>query len=203
MKFIYALIDPRDNRIRYIGHCASISRRMRQHSWDARHGRALPVYDWMRGLMAESLKPDHKIIEQTGNDIREAYWIEHYRQQGEPLLNLASGGRTGWRHHEDTKIRMQTPHSDEHRANATVGRLRALADGRGVSRGDKNGIHLHPELVQGTNNGNAKMDDSKVRQMRLLYDNGTGSTNTLAKDFGISQCTCWKILRRLAWKHVD
>ena len=109
-----------------------------------------------------------------------------------------------WKHTEATRQKMRDRiRTPEHNANARLARLKALAEGRGRATGDRNGLRKHPESVlRGAKNGNAKMDDDKVRQMRERYERGDGNTNTLAAEFEISQATCWKIIHKLAWKHV-
>lgn len=92
--FIYALIDPRDNAIRYIGKANDPQHRFQVHirscEKEATHkGR------WIKGLKLLNLAPLLKIVEEIPFDRwkeREAYWIQYYHSQGAPLTNGTAGG---------------------------------------------------------------------------------------------------------------
>ena len=83
--FIYALSDPKDNKIHYIGQSIDPKRRYFDHYHDAGSTSL-----WIRELIEEGLRPLLSIIEETDVENvrdREAYWIDFYCQQGEPLEN--------------------------------------------------------------------------------------------------------------------
>ncbi len=48
----------------------------------------------------------------------------------------------------------------------------------------------------------AKISEADAIQIRALHNSKTYPTRKLARDFGISQCTVMKILKRVAWNHV-
>lgn len=201
MKTVYALLDPRSQQIRYVGICADIKRRMRQHLSDAKHGKQLPVYDWIRDLIAANSRPACEPIERTDDDEREAYWINFYREQGHPLTNLMSGGRN--LHHEQTIIKMRRPKTPEHRAAAAAA-LQKVRDS-GCFRlltGDDNPMRKHPESVlRGESNAIAKLTSAQVNEMRIRFASGE-STVSLGKSFCVSQHTAWRIVHRKTWRHL-
>ena len=86
---IYALIDPRDGAIRYIGMTRDIYQRMRQHSRCVGDNSAKNA--WIEELQQEQLMfimhslEKVKTIEQAL--ARELYWIDYYQRQGAALLN--------------------------------------------------------------------------------------------------------------------
>lgn len=88
---VYALIDPRDNAVRYIGITHDVYQRMRQHSrciGDNEQKNA-----WIQELQDLQLMFHMHVIEQVSTVEkaleRESYWIHHYLQQGIPLLNIS------------------------------------------------------------------------------------------------------------------
>jgi hypothetical protein len=91
--YIYALIDPRDEKIRYIGQSIKPDKRYEQHlnEIETNPGKI----GWINGLEIRGLKPEMKILEvaneKTWQD-RERWWIERGREFGWPLLNIAPGG---------------------------------------------------------------------------------------------------------------
>lgn len=50
---IYALRDPRDGNLRYIGKANNAEKRLKSHMKDSRH-RKTPVYAWFRKLAAQA-----------------------------------------------------------------------------------------------------------------------------------------------------
>lgn len=70
--------------------------------------------------------------------------------------------------------------------------------------GGMNGAHTHPELVRrGEAHVRAKLNDEKVRAIRLLYSVGTTPQESLAKQFGVSKSLIWAILAGKIWLHVE
>ena len=94
---IYALVDPRDNLVRYIGITTDTKYRYRQHS---RRGYNRSIWKWARELEHLGMFPVMHIIEtinreaETSDDAfkqivseREAYWIGEYLRLGASLFN--------------------------------------------------------------------------------------------------------------------
>jgi hypothetical protein len=106
---IYALVDPRDGRVRYVGASTDPSRRLREHLRTARrhlrNGSEFPVYGWLGELLSAGLRPELRTLEvvpgreeQPGEyGFREAVeaerrWIRRHRRQ---LYNVELSWRTG------------------------------------------------------------------------------------------------------------
>lgn len=90
---IYALVDPRDNSVRYVGKANNAAARLKTHLRDA-NLRHTPVYCWIRKLRAEGVAPDIKVLESVHCDEwaqAEVRWIAEMRQSCD-LLNVANGG---------------------------------------------------------------------------------------------------------------
>lgn len=54
----------------------------------------------------------------------------------------------------------------------------------------------------GESNGQARLTEEIVREIRLYHAASGQSTHSVARHFGISQGQCYRIVRRQAWKHV-
>lgn len=91
---IYALTDPRDGKIRYIGKATCAHKRFKTHILDARR-RFTPVYQWINELAAIGAVPGLMVLETCPSEfweIREKLWIKEARNMGGFLLNVAAGG---------------------------------------------------------------------------------------------------------------
>lgn len=95
---IYALLDPRQGRVRYVGQ--SIRGICRAHQ----HANPSTLYvesnlhkkHWILTLVRRGLKPQPLVLEagiaETDLDTRELFWINHFKKSGASLTNLATGG---------------------------------------------------------------------------------------------------------------
>lgn len=88
-----------------------------------------------------------------------------------------------------------------------------------LPKGERNGSRLHPERrprgdkhwthnvdvmpTAGENGWNSKLTDDDVRMIRSLYASGRHSQSQLGVLFGTTQTNIGRIVRRLAWKHVE
>lgn len=90
MQSVYALIDPRDSQVRYIGIARDVFKRYAQHL-NYPHRNAENI-EWINDLKASGTAPLLKVIEAdiSNQDIyeREKYWITHYIKIGAPLTNI-------------------------------------------------------------------------------------------------------------------
>lgn len=92
---IYALTDPRDGAVRYIGKAVDAAKRYAQHIGRSRGPRPFPVHRWICKLASIGLRPVLEIVERCPH----AEWqqaerdlIAECRRLGFPLLNVADGG---------------------------------------------------------------------------------------------------------------
>lgn len=93
--YIYALLDPSTNEIRYIGKTNNPEHRMGQHLWDSKtHRKHCHNHRWINALMESGITPEMKIIEECGDNWqdRERFWIKYYRDIGVKLTNVTDGG---------------------------------------------------------------------------------------------------------------
>lgn len=95
--FIYALIDPRDNRVRYIGDSVNVANRVEGHF----SNRDNPlIWKWVRELKSVGLMPKVQTLAdchgETYARFLEAVYIDEYQRYQGDLLNrsfLAAGSR--------------------------------------------------------------------------------------------------------------
>lgn len=92
MAQIYALIDPRDHSLRYIGKANSALKRLNSHLRDCTR-RNTPVYRWIRKLVGLGCPPEILVLSECDDWQREERrLIASARDRGYKLLNVADGG---------------------------------------------------------------------------------------------------------------
>lgn len=94
---VYALVDPRDGQIRYVGQTRStLRRRMINHiravkRCEQREERMSPCQSWISYCLSLGIKPEIKMLQKRAQwDASEAAWIERLSSQGSRLLNVAA-----------------------------------------------------------------------------------------------------------------
>ena len=92
---VYALLDPRDQKVYYIGMSRRPEVRLIEHTSQKAYKLR---YAWIKALEQQGLRPLLKIIETAGKDRayafkREKYWIRYFLSQNAPLLNLSTTRR--------------------------------------------------------------------------------------------------------------
>ena len=86
--YIYGLVDPRDNEIRYIGRTIDPDIRLRAHCRMVDPGKLKTM--WILELKAFQLEPEMKILEKVDRDEEEEAekrWVRYFIKIGKPLLN--------------------------------------------------------------------------------------------------------------------
>jgi hypothetical protein len=92
--YIYALIDPRDGAVRYIGQTTGpLLKRRAEHYYSPTNQY---TRKWIAELREAGVRPDIKALEEVAIDdldSREFYWIVACRERGADLLNVAATNR--------------------------------------------------------------------------------------------------------------
>jgi len=118
--FIYGLVDPRTQYLRYIG--KSNRPEVRRWRHNCADGTKNHRTDWLRSLKKERLKPELFIIEQVPMaewEEAERFWICYFKGIGCPLVNGTSGGDGGKVLTQATREKLRSialargPHSEE------------------------------------------------------------------------------------------
>ena len=93
--FIYALIDPRNNKMRYIGKTINkIGTRLSKHISNIKYESKTHKTNWIKQLLKNGLFPTIKLIEicnEENWEDRERFYIKKYRKH---LTNTTDGGET-------------------------------------------------------------------------------------------------------------
>lgn len=91
--YIYSLLDPTNDLVRYIGWTSSIDKRYKEHLKEAKSGSKNHRCNWIRLLLSQNKFPIIKIIEEvpySKRHEREIYWIAYYGREN--LVNGSNGG---------------------------------------------------------------------------------------------------------------
>lgn len=106
---IYALIDPTDNQIRYVGKTIyNLSTRLSQHIRDKNN--KTYKFKWINSLLNKNAKPKIVLIEEVFEDEwieKERMYIRLFNSMGFKLTNTSEGGEgggtKGYKHSDDFK----------------------------------------------------------------------------------------------------
>lgn len=107
--FIYALTDPRDGQIRYVGKTFNLESRFRGHLKEKIGSKK---NNWIHGLRSAGLKPSVEVLEtidcKDDSDWAdsERFWISTLSFYGFRLLNLTSGGDSGFSMSSETRTKL-------------------------------------------------------------------------------------------------
>lgn len=92
---VYALVDPRNQAIRYIGATQNLHRRLLEHVNPREVATSgVKVRSWVADLAAEDLVPGVVMLEEVDGEHRqerESQWIYFGRSVGWDLLNIIGG----------------------------------------------------------------------------------------------------------------
>lgn len=93
MTTIYALHDPEDNGVRWVGRTQNMAVRLRAHM-QPKVTETTPRAEWIRSLKAKGLQPVMRPLDRGRFGSveackRERHWITSLLASGEPLLNVA------------------------------------------------------------------------------------------------------------------
>lgn len=92
--YIYKLIDPITNEIRYIGKTGNLHNRYKNHLSHSKYLHTR-IGNWIKSILNKGLLPIVEIIEECDISTwveREQYWIKYYRDKGLNLVNFSKGG---------------------------------------------------------------------------------------------------------------
>lgn len=125
---IYALRDPRNAHILYVGKSINPSRRYAKHC----QGHHIGTATWVMELAGLELRPELVILEETDQEHwpeRERYWIEFYSRDRE-VLNRVAGGWGGTEPKPSTRRKMAAAHRGKPLPESAKQKLSAYWKGR-------------------------------------------------------------------------
>lgn len=95
--YIYMLVDPLTNLVRYIGKANDIDVRFKEHIRKSKYSKTYKN-NWINSLLKEGFEPIIEIIDiVSDNDwgFWEQFWIDQFKVWGFNLTNIANGGVGG------------------------------------------------------------------------------------------------------------
>ncbi len=199
-RYIYGLVDPESNEIRYIGKSIRPIERLQNHMNDkSKCHRA----HWLQSLKSKGLKPELVIFESiSGSDDwswqeSEKYWIKRGKALGWPLTNNTDGGdgvvnlpaetrekmRKAWlgrKHKPETLIKLSQASKGRVKTQEMRDAMSLKMKGRVITWGDK------------VSEATKKFSDAQIVQIKTRLDAGELGIN-LAKEYGVHRTTISKI----------
>src|SRR5665213_2971556 len=111
MNYIYVLIDPVSNEIRYVGKTTNPRGRLRQHINHAKRGERTHRDNWINVLLRNGSEPVFETIDVVSDaywDKAEQKWVSLFKNSGCRLTNMTEGGdkggsTLGFKHSPETK----------------------------------------------------------------------------------------------------
>lgn len=202
MVTIYALADPRNSKIRYVGCSIDPKRRRRENLGRARRGvpgaMPEPHRKWLLSLDAVGMRPSLRvlaIVEKTEAAMTEKRAIALFRRLGEPILNECDGGLgiPGYRHRPEIVARFATsmkgkPKSESHRAALAVAAHRRTYSESELAqkRQHMNRIRHLVKPRRGEEHSRAKLTYEIVSEVRKRYASGGCTHRSLGREYGVS-----------------
>src|SRR6266702_6836492 len=90
MYVVYALVDPRDEAVHYVGFTEDVYRRFLEHIQGS--GTNYEKNKWVFDMREANIMIQMRHLEETEDiehaRIREEYWIKHYKMLKDPLSNM-------------------------------------------------------------------------------------------------------------------
>lgn len=112
--FIYTLIDPFTNEIRYVGKSNNPKKRLYDHL-SLCYTTHTHKNNWIKSLLEKNTKPILDIIDEVSIDeweFWEKYWIKKFKDDGENLTNYSKGGNGISKHGYNTIEKMKIRHKE-------------------------------------------------------------------------------------------
>ena len=182
--YIYALCDPRDDAIRYVGRTVNLKDRYRNHlkaKWNTHR------CCWIKGLKEIGLRPKMIILETVvESECRDAemWWIGHLRETGCDLTNHSDGGDGILNPTPDTRRRM------------------SLSAKR---RGPNNKGHKYSvELKEANRDRGQKLSTEQVLEIRKILSEDLETTySDLATQYGVHWRTIFNIVSGRTYSQIS
>ena len=163
---IYKLIDPTDNKVRYIGLTFN-DLRMRLKSHLSEPGKSHKIF-WIKKLKKQGLKP---IIESVEENIstydeacqREIYYIDHFKSLGCDLTNMATGGNKNKIMSKESRKKM----SDSQKKRYETFKMKFSDESKETLRSSTIERFKNPEEREKLRIANKRYEDSKTPEQKL------------------------------------
>jgi len=182
--YIYALCDPRDDVIRYVGRTVNLKDRYRSHlraKWGTHR------CCWIKGLKEIGLKPKMivlEVVDESKCRSAEMWWIAHLKDVGYDLTNHSDGG---------DGILNPTPDTRE--------KMSINAKKRGPIR--PKGYKCSDAEKETNRNAQQKLSARQVLEIRKMLSENTEITySDLADQYGVHWRTIVNIVSGRTYSHI-
>lgn len=190
MFYIYGLIDPITQELRYVGKTYNIRIRYNEHM--SKLKKNTYKNNWIKKLLQNKLKPEIYCFEEfdSENDAYEAeeFYISYFKQIGCKLTNNSVGGRGGTkgsiRSHEFKKQKSDLIKGSK---NPMYGKFGELNPFYGKKQPDSVKIIVR------------KLSMNDALNIRQFYASENFSLNDLAIKFGVSKRTILRIIQNKSY----
>lgn len=200
--FIYILIDPETNMVRYVGKSNNPNKRLYQHIIRSKNSKGHShKINWIKSLDVKGLKPIISIIDEVKYEdweISESYWIAQFKQWGFKLTNLTEGGQggNGYKHSKESIKRI---------SESQIGKKLSEEHKKSISESVKKHAKENPNYNRGGGNTKHIIDRDEIYE-KYIIDNL--SLNKCAEYFGVGKKKIFDTLQeynikkdKSAWKH--
>lgn len=178
--YIYALLCPTTDELRYVGKTVDLTSRYNTHCNDKTN-----TYrgKWIRSLKMHGHKPVMIVLEQSDSDNwieAESFYIQYFKSIGCRLTNLTNGGEglTGYVHSAETKHKISKAHKGK--VLSTQTRLKMSAARTGTKRSEEYRQRVS-ERYKGRTYTTQALENMRVgRGKHYLITTPTGETVTVS-----------------------
>lgn len=209
--YIYLLIDPRSDEVRYVGMSHNPGARLLGHIGESRR-RNTHKHAWIRSLAKLGLTPRQEILDAVphGTDWQtvERAYIAGAKEAGYRLTNLTAGGEGVVELDPEVKERIRQKRLGRKDTPETIARKSAAA--KGGYRSPQWRAHMSQVMKGRTisadhrarvRDGNQRLTADQVREIRRLLRTGI-SQSAIAPIFGVSNGTISNINIGRTYSHV-
>lgn len=173
--YIYILIDPETQQVRYVGKTVNLKKRYNNHLFPDNN---YYVSKWTRKLMSKGLRPILEVIDEVfeGWEFWEQHYISLFRSWGYKLTNLTLGGE------------------------GVLGKIPWNKGKKGVYS-EESLEKMRNKDMKGSKNPCSKLTDTQVLEIRERVYKGE-KQKYLAKEYGIACGTLNRIVLKKSYSHL-
>lgn len=188
--YIYGLIDPITNELRYVGKTYNLC--IRYNAYLSNLKRNSHKNNWIKKLISNGMKPEIYSFEEFELEDKayeaEEFYISYFRGIGCNLINESSGGRGGASGIiRSLEFRKQKSNAIRGNKNPMYGKIGKLNHFYGKSHSDS-----MKRIVR-------KLTMIDAENIRNLYASNNHSLNNLAFTFGVSKRTILRIIQKRSY----
>jgi hypothetical protein len=210
--FIYVLIDPVSNDVRYVGKSNNPNRRLMVHCWHEMDCRATHKSRWIAILKKNDMYPILYVIDSCKEDwkVKEKYWVDYFLSKGAPLTNIASGGNGGpIAVGDDVREKMRIANIGKHHTEDACQRISESRKGMKFPEIHKERLSAKKTEYFKDPANRARLSrywavitDEQAREIYRLANEGRVTQREIGKQFGIPASSVSEIKYKKRYAHA-